>query len=189
MSGKKRSITTIRKSAALIAQHRDLFTDLYDMKAAMALAEREPQAVAWLLRVYPLTESPAERRLALAMAYWGVFPDAQVTVGNYRADFAFASRKIAIEVDGNEHHSSQEDRARDAQRDRFFISLGWKVVRFTGLEVWHHPNECADTVCSIVRGTEIPEKHTAAIMQTITKIKEEREKKEELRAPRYGKDY
>lgn len=87
---------------------------------------------------YLQCESPIERRLMMGMIYgdmpWAAVP--QLWIGDYRVDFAFIKPKIAIEVDGHDYHSSKDQRAYDAKRDRFLQSEGWKVIRFTGSEVY-----------------------------------------------------
>ncbi len=45
---------------------------------------------------------------------------------HYIADFAVASRKLVIEVDGP-HHALQ--RSADARRDQALGTLGWRVLR------------------------------------------------------------
>jgi very-short-patch-repair endonuclease len=49
---------------------------------------------------------------------------------------------IIVELDGHAHHSSREDRTRDAQRDRWSMAHGFHVVRFTGTEVSADPRAC-----------------------------------------------
>lgn len=48
------------------------------------------------------------------------------SAGWYLLDFALPDEKIDIEIDGSSHRSHV---ARDAERDKFLRSLGWKVIR------------------------------------------------------------
>ena len=66
-------------------------------------------------------------------------------------DFAFSSKKIAIECDGEVWHSSPEAVKRDRFKDHILRKLGWTVIRFTGTEILEDPSRCVDKVFSIVR--------------------------------------
>lgn len=46
-----------------------------------------------------------------------------------------SKRKIAIECDGHEFHSSKEQKARDNKRSRLLQSDGWRVLRYSGSEI------------------------------------------------------
>lgn len=87
-----------------------------------------------------------------------VFP--QVTFEPYRVDFLLgriwrrpgeddAPREqtehwIAVECDGHEFHDKTKEQAqRDKARDRFLVTAGVKVMRFTGSEIWRDPTACA----------------------------------------------
>ena len=89
-------------------------------------------------------ESPIEH-LFYRHAYprFGHLLQPQYPIGKYRTDFAIASAKLAIEIDGHAYHSSKEQRTYDAQRDRAFTVEGWTVIRFTGSEVFKQPEQCA----------------------------------------------
>ena len=47
-----------------------------------------------------------------------------------RVDF-LVGRRLIVEVDGHEHHSSPEDMARDRRRDRRAMLRGYLVIRIT----------------------------------------------------------
>ena len=53
----------------------------------------------------------------------------QVTVGHYILDFYCASAKIAIELDGSQHHTD-EGKKFDAQRTEFLNQKGILVLRY-----------------------------------------------------------
>jgi len=55
----------------------------------------------------------------------------QYPVGRFYADFADPARKIVIECDGEAFH---RDQMKDAKRDDFMRSQGWRVFRLTGRE-------------------------------------------------------
>ena len=53
----------------------------------------------------------------------------QVPIGRYIVDFVCQERRLIIEVDGGQH----AENARDAERDRWIASKGYRVLRF-----WNH---------------------------------------------------
>ncbi|SDG80113.1 Very-short-patch-repair endonuclease [Bradyrhizobium sp. Rc2d] len=58
----------------------------------------------------------------------------QAPMGNYIADFVAHSCKLVVEVDG-ESHDFEERLRKDAQRDGWFASRGYRVMRFTNEDV------------------------------------------------------
>lgn len=73
----------------------------------------------------------------------------QVKIGHYRVDFLVTclDRAMIVECDGHKWHEKTPDQAaRDKARDRFFVSQGYLVMRFTGREICEEPYSCADEV-------------------------------------------
>jgi len=70
-------------------------------------------------------------------------------LGRYKYDFAWVSERVLLEIDGQEHHSSQEDRKKDCEKTRFAQKKGWSLIRFTAFEVFNNPNKCIDEVLQI----------------------------------------
>ena len=68
----------------------------------------------------------------------------QKTIGNYIVDFYVAEKRIAIEIDGEEHFS--EDRMKkDALRTAELEKLGIKVIRYSNYDVTaNFKNVCDD---------------------------------------------
>jgi very-short-patch-repair endonuclease len=64
---------------------------------------------------------------------------ANYPVGGYEVDFAFPGEMVAIETDGWAFHSSQEDFQNDRERQNKIALLGWKVLRFTWLDLTEYP--------------------------------------------------
>jgi very-short-patch-repair endonuclease len=58
----------------------------------------------------------------------------QSPMGNYIADFVSHSCKLVVEVDG-ESHEFEERQRHDEKRDQWFVSRGYRVLRFTNNEV------------------------------------------------------
>ena len=97
-----------------------------------------------------LLESPVEIDFWTAASSLIDDLEPQVEVGYYRVDFAVVSKKIAIEIDGYEYHSSKEQLTADAARERHLQKMGWRVIRFTGSEVYRNAHECARDAQSII---------------------------------------
>ena len=82
----------------------------------------------------------------------GIFP--QVVIGSYRADFLMLHRAslntfagIVVECDGHDFHERTKEQAtRDKSRDREMQIAGYRVLRFTGSEIWRDAFKCADQV-------------------------------------------
>lgn len=74
----------------------------------------------------------------------------QLQVDQYRVDVAIervdGQRRepfLVIELDGHDFHERTKEQAqRDKSRDRKLQALGWKVLRFTGSEVYRDPAAC-----------------------------------------------
>jgi very-short-patch-repair endonuclease len=56
-----------------------------------------------------------------------------------RIDAAYPDLKLAIEIDGFEHHSTPEAFQIDRSRQNDLVRLGWTVLRFTWHDVVHRP--------------------------------------------------
>jgi very-short-patch-repair endonuclease len=80
----------------------------------------------------------------------------QFIEGRYRIDFAITTAsgpRVAIELDGHDWHERNKQQAeRDKSRDRRLQELGWKVLRFTGSEVWRDATDCVNEVLRIAGG-------------------------------------
>ena len=78
----------------------------------------------------------------------------QVWIERYRVDFLIATKNIVVELDGHENHKSIEDRTRDASRERYLERLGYRVIRFTGHEIFHSPQKCVREVIDFIEVLE-----------------------------------
>lgn len=65
----------------------------------------------------------------------------------YRVDFYIPDRRLIIELDGHDYHSSKEQREYDAKRDRYLSKKGFRIIRFTGREINRNVNKC---VCDVI---------------------------------------
>ncbi|EAU43173.1 hypothetical protein FP2506_10026 [Fulvimarina pelagi HTCC2506] len=73
----------------------------------------------------------------------------QAPIGKYIVDFACHTLKLVIEIDGAQHNQDA-NLQRDAERDRWLSSQGYRVVRFTNDDVKHQINAVLDTIYAVV---------------------------------------
>lgn len=71
-------------------------------------------------------------------------PQFKVTIEKkrYILDYYVPYGKIAIEVDGRQWHSTNEQRERDYERERNLLCNGYSVLRFTANQAIQEPTEC-----------------------------------------------
>jgi very-short-patch-repair endonuclease len=136
-------------------------------------------------RILLETESPIEAMFLSALFEEGAFDDAafrqghahkwfgyllerteicaQYRIDNYRCDFALwhnhrngTMTRILIECDGHEFHDRTKEQAqRDKSRDRHLTAKGWRVLRFTGSEIYRNAEKCAEEVAQILENEAI----------------------------------
>jgi very-short-patch-repair endonuclease len=58
----------------------------------------------------------------------------QTPIGPYIVDFVSHSSRLIIEIDGGQHFEDQHLK-KDARRDAYFAGKGYRVLRFTNLDV------------------------------------------------------
>jgi len=56
---------------------------------------------------------------------------------------------LIVETDGRESHGTRQAFERDRRRDRRLMLLGYRVVRFTWLDIHQRPAEVSGTVSSL----------------------------------------
>ncbi|MFT3900978.1 MAG: hypothetical protein QM728_12145 [Gordonia sp. (in: high G+C Gram-positive bacteria)] len=91
-------------------------------------------------------ESPPESWLRLLLIQSGLpLPELQIVVvdetgyGFARVDMGYRGPKIAIEYDGEEFHSSEEQQDCDARRDAKLAALGWATVHVDAERLFDRP--------------------------------------------------
>lgn len=83
----------------------------------------------------------------------------QYVVANYRVDFALIGNpnaprfRLAIEIDDQDSHSSQEQRTYDTGRERYLMRHGWQVARFTSRDLVRNPPACLRETVEIIQQT------------------------------------
>lgn len=93
-------------------------------------------------------ESPIEVSLMKKIHAQGLFPYSQIPCGKYRIDIALFinGKRIAIECDGEAFHSSLAQLEHDERKNRFLEKNKWRVLRFSGKEIYHEPDWCVQVI-------------------------------------------
>jgi very-short-patch-repair endonuclease len=73
----------------------------------------------------------------------------QVPIDNYIADFICHAAKLVIELDGGQHFSNEGERA-DAVRSAVIEAKGFKVLRFSNLDVLTNRTGVLETIASAI---------------------------------------
>jgi very-short-patch-repair endonuclease len=84
----------------------------------------------------------------------------QIKIGPYRVDFVFAAVRashdtsfVVIECDGHDYHERTKQQAqRDKSRDRYLVGRGFRILRYTGSEIYRDPDAVWDEIIKIVLG-------------------------------------
>lgn len=63
----------------------------------------------------------------------------------------YSKLKIVIECDGHDfHEKTKEQVKKDKQRDRTLTKLGFKILRFSGSEIYNNPKNCVMEIEELV---------------------------------------
>ncbi len=73
----------------------------------------------------------------------------QVPIDNYIADFICHAAKLVIELDGGQHFSDEGEHA-DARRSAVIESQGFRVLRFSNLDVMENRAGVLETIAAAV---------------------------------------
>jgi very-short-patch-repair endonuclease len=74
----------------------------------------------------------------------------QVPIGPFIVDFVSHTAKLVIEIDGGQHFEDA-GRARDARRDAFLVSEGFRVLRFSNLDVLKNHDGVLEVALEAIR--------------------------------------
>lgn len=124
-------------SAAYLRTQLDGFTGRHEARAVrQLLADFDPLLESVLEREYAALVTGAGLPLGTAQhEIW----DGSVLIA--RVDFAYADRRLVVEIDGYAHHASLEQFAWDRRRQRALAARGWEVVRFVADDIRRRPAE------------------------------------------------
>ncbi len=93
------------------------------------------------------TMTPAERGLWYALRnrrFMGLKVRRQVPIGPYIADFYCADHRLIIEADGSGYGSP-----RNARRDQWLASQGFRILRLWNRDVLTDLPACLDTIAAL----------------------------------------
>lgn len=102
---------------------------------------------------------------------WGlIYP--QVRILDYRVDFLVVHSHglegfggTVIECDGHDFHKrTKEQAAKDRSRDRELQQRGYRVLRFTGSEIWKDPFQCADEALTHAHAVTIDSEYARTLL-------------------------
>lgn len=147
-------------------EHWERVANKFGMPGPMATFDEHANAISSFRRcdedlvfqhIKETCESPIEQILYAYLWYdpyqSGFRFRPQQKIGQYRVDFVveIEGEKLVVECDGHDFHEKTKEQAtKDKKRDRFLVSQGYKVLRFTGSEIKKNPlrviSEIADAV-------------------------------------------
>lgn len=102
-------------------------------------------------------QSDLEARVLAEIVAQGLpTPGVQLTVllpdgSRIRLDFAWPDHRVALEVDHPFWHAGSEESHRDKRRDRKLLSINWRVMRITDLDVGAALTESIADVAAVLR--------------------------------------
>ena len=79
----------------------------------------------------------------------------QTPVGPYVADFVCHSAKLIVEIDGGQHFE-REQQKRDARRDAFLASKGYRILRFNNYDVMTNWQGVLETIAAALAAAPSP---------------------------------
>jgi very-short-patch-repair endonuclease len=143
----RKGLTSVPRLRRMLERHAARGRDGITIMRALLMA-RDPA-----VRAY---ESRFERRLYIVLRDAGLpLPLCQFEVFDSgrlvaRVDFAYPSKRVAIEADSWRHHSGRRAWERDvARRDRLTL-LGWRILHITWNQLDRHPGLVVDKVARAI---------------------------------------
>jgi very-short-patch-repair endonuclease len=73
-------------------------------------------------------------------------PATNALLEGFRVDAVWRTHRIAVELDGWQHHRTRHAFERDRERDATLTAAGWRVVRFTYRQVTSRPDSVIQTL-------------------------------------------
>jgi very-short-patch-repair endonuclease len=73
----------------------------------------------------------------------------QKPIGPYVADFVCQATRLIIEIDGGQHFEAEQQK-RDARRDAFLASKGYRVLRFNNYDVMTNRTGVLETIAAAI---------------------------------------
>lgn len=72
--------------------------------------------------------------------------------GRYSIDFAWAEKKKALEIDGEQHARFSEYLERDIKKDELLKLNGWKVMRVQWVDIFNDPKNRIQEIKNFIMG-------------------------------------
>jgi very-short-patch-repair endonuclease len=94
-------------------------------------------------------------RMVRAHRLEGVGIRRQTPMGPYIVDFVSHAAKVIVELDGGQHYDDDHE-ARDARRDKFLRSKGFRVLRFSNHDVMTNKEGVWDVIAAAVGAAVAP---------------------------------
>lgn len=91
--------------------------------------------------------------------------EAQTWIGRYRVDFFIQNKNLVIELDGHDYHKTKDQRTHDAKRQRSLEINGYRVIRFTGTEIYKDTKRCVQDTINFLK--TLPENKTQNTKQEL----------------------
>jgi very-short-patch-repair endonuclease len=95
---------------------------------------------------------------AVAPPIAGIWIWPQIIIDTYRVDFIIGYQsgsvysEVIVECDGHDFHERTKLQAfRDKRRDRALVAKGYRVLRFTGSEIFNRSEEVVGEIIDILR--------------------------------------
>jgi len=79
----------------------------------------------------------------------------QTPIGPYVVDFICHAAKLIIEVDGGQHFET-DNIVRDKRRDAYLAAQGYRVLRFSNLDIMKNRTGVLETIAAALGGSEAP---------------------------------
>lgn len=108
-------------------------------------------------RIEKKADSQFEIDVVKALLKRGYSVEQQHHAGNFFIDIVVSNgeKKIALECDGDEWHSDEDQIENDLKRQAILERMGWKFIRLRGGEFYRNPDAAIDRVCSRLNEQEI----------------------------------
>ncbi|WP_432752797.1 endonuclease domain-containing protein [Streptomyces sp. JL2001] len=141
----RRTVRGVRREP--LVHHEELAAELSARRPGAPLARRR------LALAEAASGSPAETIARLHLRDAGLHPECQPLLHTssgraLRPDFFFRRAGLAVEIEGYAFHGTREAHARDVARFNALADCPDidRVLRFTALDVFHHPDRVVSTI-------------------------------------------
>ena len=142
--GKKINVSTNKKSN----RENPYYINKYNSEKSKGSKSKKQ-----ILNFSPVEEKFYKRSQEIGMPLIRQYP-----VSRYKIDFVYIHKdekdnekfKIAIEIDGSKYHTTNEQLNSDYKRERYLLLKGFRVVRFTGSEIYNNCSRCIDELLTII---------------------------------------